>query len=124
MKDIVHRLPAIVRKRNVHIKFVLLNKGFCSVDVISNLKRATYGFVIPAVPRGRKPKRRNARVSGHTVDDAHEQRRAVSIIKLIFDQREVVVAIQEGDDVGVVILDGVQGLVENTVACRVAPAEN
>lgn len=60
MKDIVQRLLALVRKRDVHIKLVLLDKGFYSVEVVSYLKRAQYGFAIPAVPRGRKPKRGKA----------------------------------------------------------------
>jgi putative transposase len=56
MKDVVQRLLAIVRRRDLKIKFVLLDKGFFSVAVISYLKRAGHGFIIPAVPRGRKPK--------------------------------------------------------------------
>lgn len=56
MKEVVKRLVRIVRSRNVKIKFLLLDKGFFSVDVIRYLKRAGYGFVIPAFPRGRKPK--------------------------------------------------------------------
>jgi hypothetical protein len=35
---------------------LLLDKGFFSVAVISYLRRAGHGFIIPAVPRGRKPK--------------------------------------------------------------------
>lgn len=57
MKDVVQRLLAIVRRRGVKIKCLLLDKGFFSVEVISYLKRAGHGFIIPAVPRGRKPKR-------------------------------------------------------------------
>ena len=49
MKDVVQRLLQIVRRRGVQIKFVLLDKGFFSVGVISYLKRAGYGFIIPAV---------------------------------------------------------------------------
>lgn len=56
MKDVVQELVRIVRRRNVKIKYLLLDKGFFSVDVISYLRRAKYGFVIPAVARGRKPK--------------------------------------------------------------------
>lgn len=56
MKDVVMRLVRIVRRRNVKIKFLLLDKGFFSVDVIDYLRRAGYGFIIPAFPRGRKPK--------------------------------------------------------------------
>jgi putative transposase len=58
MKAVVQRLLATVRQRRVKIKFLLLDKGFFSVEVISYLKRAGHGFIIPAVPRGRKPKRR------------------------------------------------------------------
>lgn len=56
MKDVVQRLLHIVRRRNVKIKFLLLDKGFFSVAVISYLKRAGHGFIIPAAARGRKPK--------------------------------------------------------------------
>ena len=56
MKQVVQRLLAIVRRRGVKIKYLLLDKGFFSVAVISYLKRAGHGFIMPAVPRGRKPK--------------------------------------------------------------------
>lgn len=56
LKDVVQRLLVIVRRRGLRIKLVLLDKGFFSVAVISYLKRARYGFIIPAVARGRKPK--------------------------------------------------------------------
>jgi hypothetical protein len=56
MKDVVQRLLRIVRRRGVKIRFLLLDKGFFSVAVISYLKRAGHGFILPAVPRGRKPK--------------------------------------------------------------------
>ena len=56
MKEVVKRLVRIVRSRKVKIKFLLLDKGFFSVDVIRYLKRAGHGFIIPAFPRGRKPK--------------------------------------------------------------------
>jgi len=56
MKDVVMRLVRIVRRRNVKIKLLLLDKGFFSVEVISYLRRAGYGFIIPAVARGRRPK--------------------------------------------------------------------
>lgn len=58
MKDVVQRLLAIVRRRGVKIKFLLLDKGFFSVQVITYLKRVGLGFIIPAVPRGRKPRDR------------------------------------------------------------------
>lgn len=56
MKSVVQRLLAIVRRRGVRVRFLLLDKGFFSVEVISYLKRAGHGFIIPAMVRGRKPK--------------------------------------------------------------------
>lgn len=56
LKDVVQRLLCIVRRRGIRVKFLVLDKGFFSVAVISYLKRAGYGFIIPAVVRGRKPK--------------------------------------------------------------------
>ena len=58
MKDVVQRLLKIVRSRGVKIRFLLLDKGFFSVEVITYLKRAQLGFIIPAMARGRKPKGR------------------------------------------------------------------
>ena len=58
MKNVVQRLLAIVRRRGVKIRYLLLDKGFFSVEVISYLKRAGVGFIIPAMVRGRKPKGR------------------------------------------------------------------
>jgi hypothetical protein len=56
MKDVVWRLLQTVRCRGIKIKFLLLDKGFFSVAVLAYLRRAGHGFIIPAVPRGRKPK--------------------------------------------------------------------
>lgn len=58
MKSVVQRLLEILRRRQVKIRFLLLDKGFFSVEVISYLKRAGHGFIIPAMARGRKPKGR------------------------------------------------------------------
>jgi hypothetical protein len=55
MKEVVQRLLRVVRRRGIRIKFLLLDKGFFSVEVLGYLKRAGYGFIIPAVARGRKP---------------------------------------------------------------------
>lgn len=57
MKDVVQRLLKIIRSRGVKIRYLLLDKGFFSVEMITYLKRAGVGFVIPAMVRGRKPKR-------------------------------------------------------------------
>jgi putative transposase len=56
MKEVVQRLLAIVRRRGVKVRFLLLDKGFFSVEVIRYLRRVGHGFIIPAVARGRKPK--------------------------------------------------------------------
>ena len=52
------RLLKMVRSRGVKIRYLLLDKGFFSVEVICYLKRAGVGFIIPAMVRGRKPKGR------------------------------------------------------------------
>lgn len=54
MKDVVQRLLRIVRRRDVKIKYLLLDKGFYSVSVMTYLKRAKQGFIIPVALRGRK----------------------------------------------------------------------
>ena len=56
MKEVLQRLLAIIHRRGVKIRFLLLDKGFFSVEVIKYLRRAGHGFIIPAVARGRKPK--------------------------------------------------------------------
>ena len=57
MVEVVKRLVRIVR-RQVKIKFLLLDKGFFHVAVFRYLKRAGYGYRVPAMVRGRKPKGR------------------------------------------------------------------
>jgi hypothetical protein len=56
MKEVVQRLLAIVRRWAVKVRFLLLDKGFFSVEVIRYLRGAGHGFIIPAIARGRKPK--------------------------------------------------------------------
>jgi hypothetical protein len=58
MKDVVQQLLKIIRSRGVKIQYLLLDKGFFSVEVVTYLKRAGTGFIIPAMARGRKPKGR------------------------------------------------------------------
>jgi len=58
MKHVLQRLLAIVRRRDIRIKFLLLDKGFFSVETLAYLKRAGQGFIVPAVARGRQPKGR------------------------------------------------------------------
>ncbi len=57
MKVVVQRLMAIIRRRGVRVRFLLMDKGFFSVEVIAYLKRAGLGFIIPAIVCGRKPGR-------------------------------------------------------------------
>ena len=52
------RLLKIVRRCGGKIRYLLLDKGFFSVEMITYLKRARLGFIIPAMARGRKPKGR------------------------------------------------------------------
>lgn len=59
MKDVLQQLMTIVGQRGVKIRYLLLDKGFFNVEVISHLKHAGIGFVIPAQARGRKPKGRS-----------------------------------------------------------------
>jgi hypothetical protein len=56
MKTVLQRLLAIVRRRGIKIRFLLLDKGFYSVDVFCYLRRARHGYIVPAVAAGRKPK--------------------------------------------------------------------
>lgn len=58
MKEVVQRLLKIVRRQGVKLRYLLLDKGFFSVEVITYLKRADVGFIIPAMARGRQPKGR------------------------------------------------------------------
>lgn len=64
LKDIVQRLIRLVRKQGVKVKYTLLDKEFCSVEVIQYLKRAKYGFIIAVPVRGRKKKQKNAPATG------------------------------------------------------------
>jgi len=54
MKDVLKRLLAMVRKRGVKIRYLLLDKGFYSVSVIRYLQRIKQGYIIPILIRGRK----------------------------------------------------------------------
>ncbi len=64
MKGVVQKLLKIIRGHGVKVRYLLLDKGLChqeilvSVEVISYLKRAGVGFIIPAMARGRKSKGR------------------------------------------------------------------
>jgi putative transposase len=57
MKEVLQELLKIIRSRGIKVRYLLLDKGFFSVEVITYLKRADVGFIIPAIVRGRKPRR-------------------------------------------------------------------
>lgn len=64
MKDVVQQLVQEIRRQGLKIRFLLLDKGFYSVHVLSYLKRARLGYIVPIVLRGRKKKDKNAPPSG------------------------------------------------------------
>ena len=53
VKEVLQRVVRLVRQRRVKIKYLLLDKEFCSVPVMQYLKRARYGFIIAAPVRMR-----------------------------------------------------------------------
>jgi len=57
MKDVVQGLLRRVRALGLKVRYLLLDKGFYSVEVMTYLKRVGQRFIIPVVLRGRKPKR-------------------------------------------------------------------
>ena len=74
MKDIVQRLIRIVRDRGVKIRYLLLDKGFFSVSVMTYLKRAGHGFIIPVILRGRKSSDPKAAPNGDARGIQEEER--------------------------------------------------
>ena len=56
LRNMVQRLIQQVRKIGVKVDFLLLDREFCSLDVVRSLKRARYPFLMPVVRRGRRPK--------------------------------------------------------------------
>lgn len=57
MKPIVQRLLTLVRRTSIRPGLLLLDRGFYSIDVIRYLQRARMPFLMPAVARGRKPRK-------------------------------------------------------------------
>jgi hypothetical protein len=55
MAAIVKRLLRQAAKASVRTRLLLLDRGFCSVDVIRYLQQARVPFLMPANARGRKP---------------------------------------------------------------------
>lgn len=56
MRDVVRRLMQKVAEIGVKVDFLLLDRGFYSLEVVRYLKRARYPFLMPVVRRGRRPK--------------------------------------------------------------------
>jgi hypothetical protein len=54
LDEVLQRLLRQAAKAGVRPRFVLLDRGFYSVDVIRYLQAARYPFLMPAVGRGRK----------------------------------------------------------------------
>ena len=64
MKEVVPQLVKLIRRRGIKIHYLLLDKGFYSVRVLSYLKRAELGYIIPVLLRGRKKKDKKAPPTG------------------------------------------------------------
>ena len=47
MKEVVRQLVGLIRRRGIKIRYLLLDKGFYSVSVLSYLKRAKLGYIVP-----------------------------------------------------------------------------
>lgn len=56
MKDVVARLLRRIREIGLEPRFVLLDRGFYSIDVIRYLQAARCPFLMPVVHRGKAPK--------------------------------------------------------------------
>jgi Transposase DDE domain len=54
MPDVIQRLLRAAAKASVRPRYVLLDRGFCSVDVVRYLQAARYGWLMPLTLRGRK----------------------------------------------------------------------
>jgi putative transposase len=58
MDHVVRRLLARLVTLGIRIKLVLLDRGFDSVRVIRDLITAELPFIMPALKRGKSPRRR------------------------------------------------------------------
>lgn len=56
IKDVVRRLLGQVRILGVKVRFLLIDKEFFNAEVIRYLQAARCPFLMPAFPRGRKPR--------------------------------------------------------------------
>jgi putative transposase len=64
MKEVVKQLVQLIRRRGITIRYLLLDKGFYSVSVLSYLQRAKLGYIVPILLRGRKAKDKKAPPTG------------------------------------------------------------
>ena len=55
MEDVTKELLRQVRKVGIHVRFLVLDRGFYSVAVIRYLQAARMPFLMPVVGHGRKP---------------------------------------------------------------------
>ncbi len=55
LAKVLQRLLRQAAQAGVRPRYLLLDKGFCSVAVIRYLQRARYGWLMPLVTRGRRP---------------------------------------------------------------------
>jgi len=60
MKEVVKQLVGRIRQRGIKIRYLLLDKGFYSVAVLSYLQRAKLGYIIPVLLRGRQKRDKKA----------------------------------------------------------------
>jgi hypothetical protein len=72
LADVVQRLLAQARKAGVRPRYLLLDKGFCSVAVIRYLQAGRHAFVMPLPLRGRKAEHPKG-VSGARVFGAYQR---------------------------------------------------
>ncbi len=56
LRDVVRRLLRQVRELGISVRYLLLDRGFYSLDVVQYLKAAHYAFLMPVVCRGRRAK--------------------------------------------------------------------
>jgi hypothetical protein len=54
LKDVLQELLREAARAGVRPRYLLLDKGFCSVEVVRYLQAARYGWLMPLVARGRK----------------------------------------------------------------------
>lgn len=54
LKEVIRELLRQAAKAGVRPRYLLLDRGFCSVEVIRYLRHARYPFLMPLVLRGRK----------------------------------------------------------------------